>query len=127
MRVDGAHARHRYRLVGMNDYAGWQPEPLPAGRVILEQLRREQLVRELALELSDGHRLYGRVLSPVAGCIGCDDTLVFIEDETRWAIVHPTWKGGAERPPWPVCDVFDAAMPRSEMVEHADHADTAHS
>ncbi|MEZ5379667.1 MAG: hypothetical protein R2733_24425 [Acidimicrobiales bacterium] len=102
----------------MSSYIDWQPDPLPAGWRILDQPRRQQLVRELAVELSSGHRLFGQVLSPVAGCIGCDDTLVFVEDETRWAIVHPTWKGGSEQPPWPHCEVFDAAMPRSAMTSH---------
>ena len=92
---------------------------------MLDERRRAQLIDELTLELSNGHRLFGQVLSPVAGCIGCDDTLVFVEDETRWAIVHTTWKGGAERPPWPDSKVFDAAMPLAVMAAHAEHVDTS--
>jgi len=108
----------------VSDYTDWRPDPIPAGWRLLDSDRRDQLGRELAAELTSGHPLFGLVLTPVAGCIGCDDTLVFVEDETRWAIVHPTWRGSAEPPPWPNCEVFDAALPRDEMTEHAEHVDT---
>lgn len=51
----------------MTDYADWQSRPVPAGWNVLDQRRRTQLVKELTLELSNGHRLFGQVLSPVAG------------------------------------------------------------
>jgi hypothetical protein len=62
--------------------------------------QRTTLEREARVEIGPGHELYGREFSALARCSGCDSILFRLDDET-WAIVHLTWKGEQEMPPWP--------------------------
>lgn len=58
--------------------------------------------RELARELAVGHPLFGLPMRTVARRQDCDDVLFAIEDGTgRFAVVHLTWIGGTDQPPWP--------------------------
>ncbi len=59
----------------------------------------EVLVRELGRELTLGHELYGRVVRVVARALPQDDVLVELLDGV--ALVHLTWRGAPEPPPWP--------------------------
>ena len=60
----------------------------------------KRLVAELERKVQLGHELAGRKLVPVAKCGVCDDA-VFCLDDGTWSIVHLTWSGQAESPPWP--------------------------
>jgi hypothetical protein len=71
--------------------------------------QREALRAELAEELSAGHVLHDRELIIVARSEANDDVLVALDDGT-WALVHLTWRGTAERAPWPTTVVFSAVM-----------------
>ncbi len=64
-----------------------------------------QLARELQLELSPGHPLYGLELIPIARSVRADDVLFRLPD-SRVAAVHLTWKGGPEEPPWPSSVIY---------------------
>ncbi len=105
----------------MSDYADWEPDPLPEGWDLIPDDRRPTFRGEIERELSRGHELFGMTLTPVAACVGCDDTLFFVEDLTRWAVVHLTWSRSAEPPPWPDTMVFDGRLPRAAMAKHAEH------
>ena len=69
--------------------------PPPGGRRRLRALRRE-----LAKEVGPGHPLAGRRWRIVAQCRAGDDVLLVLADG-RSALVHLTWSGRRERPPWP--------------------------
>jgi hypothetical protein len=101
-----------------DDYAGWRPQPLPQGWELLSSERRDQVAAELVAELSEGHVLHGKRLFAVARCVACDHTLVRTADE-EWAIVHVTYRGSTEPPPWPSTTVFDARLPREALAAHA--------
>lgn len=57
----------------------------------------EEVSREVAAE---GHPLSGRQFNVIARCGACDEVLVRLDDESH-ALVHPTWSGKMESPPWP--------------------------
>ncbi|MFK8845185.1 hypothetical protein [Streptomyces sp. Ac-502] len=60
------------------------------------------LERELHRELPPGHPLYGLRVRAVARCEACDDVLFAVIDRPfRWSVVHLTWSGRQEQPPWP--------------------------
>lgn len=70
--------------------------------------QRESLSAELAKELSVGHVLHGSAFSIVARSNANDDILIKVDDDGTWALVHLTWRGSRERPPWPQAVVFSA-------------------
>lgn len=90
-----------------SDDADWVAEQLPEGWDLLSNNAGAAFQVELDRELSSGHELFGLTLTPVATCVGCDETLFFVEDLGAWALVHLTWRQSAEPPPWPdsVCGV----------------------
>ena len=55
-----------------------------------------QLARELKLELSPGHPLYGLEPIPIARSARADDVLFRLPD-SRVAAVHLSWRGGPRR------------------------------
>lgn len=63
--------------------------------------QRWALERELVAELSPEHPLVGYPGGVVARAQASDDVLLLLEDG-RWAIVHLTWRGAPESPPWPM-------------------------
>lgn len=55
---------------------------------------------ELDSELSVGHALYRVPVDVRARCGGCDEVLLSVVDGT-FALVHLTWSGRPEKPPYP--------------------------
>jgi hypothetical protein len=73
------------------------------GQVEVQQ--RIILGAELGPEVSVGHVLYGRTSTVIARSQASDDVLVALED-SRWAVVHLTWRRAPETAPWPSTTVF---------------------
>lgn len=78
-----------------------------------EARQREALHFELTAEVDPGHVLHGRSFVVVARSQAQDDILIAMEDGT-WALVHVTWRGASETPPWPRTMIFDSL---SEAIE----------
>jgi hypothetical protein len=72
-----------------------------------EQDQREAMLAELAKEMTDGHPLHGYAPTVRARCQACDDVVVQLAGG-RWALVHLTWSGKAETPPWPRTTFYDS-------------------
>ncbi|AVT28276.1 MULTISPECIES: hypothetical protein [unclassified Plantactinospora] len=72
-----------------------------------EQRQVQEISTELVQETSRGHPLYGVAFTVVGRSDATDDVLLRVGD--RWALVHLTWSGTAELPPWPSCAFFDSA------------------
>jgi len=68
----------------------WRPDPSAASVTL----------RELVAEVSAGHPLHRLPVDVRARCGGCDDVMVSVVDGT-FALVHLTWSGHPEQPPWP--------------------------
>lgn len=96
----------------------WPSDELPAGWVELTDRESGSYKRELKKELARKHILFGRGLTPVAKCIGCDEVLIDIANELMWALVHVTWRRALEKAPQPMTTVFGQALPYDEMVHH---------
>lgn len=80
----------------------WTPEPLPEPWLVLPEERRPGFTAELAKEVTAGHALSGEVVIPIAKCGHCDSVVFSVERQPlRWALVHLTWSGRSESPPWP--------------------------
>jgi len=77
----------------------WYPiNDVPAARTLAD---------ELACELSDGQLLFGVAVEAVARRADRDDVLFRLLDGSgRLAVVHLTWRGQAEPPPWPVAALY---------------------
>jgi len=89
------------------------------GRDIDDEARREILVRELRLEVGEGHTLFGAHPTAVASCQHCDDVILEL-DNGQFAVVHLVWQG-PQCAPWPDTDVledWDAVVAR--VLEHED-------
>ncbi|MCU1464801.1 MAG: hypothetical protein JWM72_729 [Actinomycetia bacterium] len=52
------------------------------------------------LEVGPAHELFGNGFRALAACAGCDRVVFMLDDESR-AMVHLTWTGHVESPPWP--------------------------
>jgi hypothetical protein len=52
------------------------------------------------LEVGPAHELFGHGFRALAACAGCDRVVFMLDDESR-AMVHLTWTGHVESPPWP--------------------------
>lgn len=70
----------------------WQPAGPDRERL------RDEVLREIPAE---GHVLSRRGFEVIARCDACDEVLLRLDDESQ-ALVHPTWSGQAESPPWPM-------------------------
>lgn len=77
---------------------GWTPVADVA------EAARTAVVRELARELGRRHSLHGRCVALAA--VGPDDDILVSLDDGRVAVVHLTWRGAVEPPPWPEVVVF---------------------
>jgi hypothetical protein len=65
--------------------------------------------REVQVELSQGHALFGIPLRAVGCSWVCDDVLFEIRDGSgRFAVVHIAWTRRAEPPPWPISTVYES-------------------
>ena len=63
--------------------------------------------RQLKLELSSGHELYGVPVKLIGRHGGCDDALFeFLDDSGQVAVVHLTWARRPETPPWPATAIY---------------------
>ncbi|MFC8192715.1 hypothetical protein ACFUMH_13750 [Cellulomonas sp. NPDC057328] len=58
------------------------------------------VLREIQSELGPDHELFGQVVRVEARYGPSDDVVVSLTDGT-FALVHPTWRGAVEAPPWP--------------------------
>ena len=63
------------------------------------------LVAELVAELRPGHALHG-IGATALGARADQDDVLFALDDGRVAVVHLTWAGSRERPPWPGTRVY---------------------
>lgn len=82
--------------------------------------RAEALLREVQIELSPGHPLYGAKLTAIAVSRLADDVLFLLEDG-RVTNVHLTWRGGAERNPWPKHRIHASFGEWAQQVMIPDH------
>ena len=76
----------------------------------------EKLRTELLRELSVGHVLHGADLSVVARALPQDEVVVETTDG-RVGLVHMTWSGQREPPPWPTTDLLDSAEHLEQTIE----------
>lgn len=81
-----------------------------------EDQEAEQLRTELLRELSIGHVLHGADLRVVARALPQDEVVVETTDG-RVALVHVTWSGHKESPPWPTTDLLNSAEHLEQTVE----------
>jgi hypothetical protein len=66
-----------------------------------EQQQMRAVTSELLREASAGHPLYGVAFTVIGLSTARDDVLLKVHD--RWVLVHLTWSGKPEVPPWPTC------------------------
>lgn len=79
------------------------------------QDQRRALVAECRRELARGHELYGRIETAVARCSGCDDVVFRLRGDTGFALVHLTWRGKREEPPYPHATVLPTFLALERM------------
>jgi hypothetical protein len=82
--------------------------------------RAEALLREVRIELSPGHPLYGADLAAIAVSRIADDAL-FRLDDGRVAKVHLTWSRAAEQKPWPSHRIYASFEEWAQQVMIPDH------
>lgn len=76
---------------------------------ICDKHEAHSLAQELQHELSFGHPLACTSLTVIGRCSAWDDIVVSIDDgTTQVAIVHLTWSGKYETPPWPSTTFFES-------------------
>ncbi len=102
---------------------GWEPRSLSEPWYIAPVDGRATLERELRAEVAPGHPLHGQHVAAVARCAGCDDVAFRLEGSPvpRWAIVHLTWSGKPDRPPWPDADLFDSFDGVGQHIAQHEH------
>jgi hypothetical protein len=81
---------HNTRAVPALPEPWWRPDTSIAASTL----------RELGAEVSAGHPLHQLMVDIRARCGGCDEVMVSVLDGT-FALVHLTWSGHAEHPPFP--------------------------
>ncbi|KQR08432.1 hypothetical protein [Cellulomonas sp. Leaf334] len=62
---------------------------------------RARILAELHRELGESHELFDQVVRVEAFFEASDDVIVSLVDHT-FALVHPTYSGRRETPPWPL-------------------------
>lgn len=80
-----------------------------------QQAEAERLAHELAAELNDGHQLYGEPTRVIATSDERDDIMITRPD--GFAIVHLTWRGEAERNPWPLVVYYHSVAAAQAAVD----------
>ncbi|WP_395111712.1 hypothetical protein [Actinomadura sp. SCN-SB] len=106
----------------------WCPDPDiedQPWKVVEDTERAWNITIELGTEIAVGHALHGRDLTVWLACNACDDTLVRIDDRQaqvgvtpyQCAIVHPTWSGHAEHPPWPSTPLYSNSRQALDHLE----------
>ena len=91
----------------------WQP---------LSAERAESFLRELHRELDRQHPLFGVSLLPVAHSGAADDVL-FQRNDGQFVMVHLTWSGRVEAPPWPDQQLYANWENWAEQVMRPEHDD----
>lgn len=74
------------------------------------------VLREIEVELRPDHELAGRIARVEARFRPSDDVVVSLTDGT-FALVHPTWKGSMEAPPWPTSIRLGGAAAASQAID----------
>lgn len=89
-------------------------EPL---RDVRSQAREAEGLRaELLRELGIGHVLHGADLRVIARALPQDEVIVETADG-QVALVHMTWSGHAESPPWPTTELLNSAKQLEQAIE----------
>jgi hypothetical protein len=86
----------------------------------LDPERAEALLREVQIELSPGHPLYGARLTAIAVSRLADDVLFLLVDG-RVSNVHLTWSRTAERKSWPSHRIYASFEEWAQQVMIPDH------
>ena len=98
----------------------WLEPWYPLGPEDAERVRAFE--RELALEVAPGHRLAGIPVEAFGKRDDCEDVLFRLTDGSgRLAVVHLTWTGKRDQPPWPLTELFDGEADWVERGLRADH------
>ncbi|MCX5064765.1 hypothetical protein OOJ91_02620 [Micromonospora lupini] len=71
-----------------------------------ERQLQQALLAELLTELAAGHPLHGQPITVIAKSEVSDDIVVGLP-AGRFALIHLTWKGASETPPWPKTEFYD--------------------
>ena len=86
----------------------------------------ETFQRELRLELSTSHELYGIPVKLIGRHGGSDDALFELLDGSgRVAVVHLTWAKSRERPPWPGAIIYESLEAWAEQRMRPEHEEWA--
>lgn len=91
-------ARARRRLDDRDRSQQRSDEPIEW--TLLPGARAQHYAEEAIVEIAPGHELAGHEFTAVSTCPACDDVLFRVGDGS-FVIVHLTWSGEQERPPWP--------------------------
>ncbi|MFJ4233346.1 hypothetical protein [Cellulosimicrobium cellulans] len=73
------------------------------------------MLSEIELELSPGHELAGQIVRVEARFWPSDGVVFSLVDGTS-ALVHPTWTGHVEQPPWPESTRLGDAVAAAEAI-----------
>jgi hypothetical protein len=77
---------------------------------------------ELSRELGPGHVLARVPIEAFGKRDDCDDVLFRLKDGSgRFAVVHLTWTGKQDQPPWPATELFDSEADWIERGLRPDH------
>jgi hypothetical protein len=80
------------------------------------------LVAELQKEVAPDHPLYQFEAVAIGQRCDCDDVLFFLPHRTpRFAVVHLTWSGKAERTGWPTTTFYESFDDWVVRCMQADH------
>ena len=74
------------------------------------------LARELASEPKPGHPLFGQAWTIVARARPRDEVVVTTDSDVY--LVHLTWAGVREQPPWPSTTAFKSAAEFEEEIRY---------
>lgn len=98
-----------------------EPRPLPEPWVVVPAPEtRAALERQLRVEVSEGHLLFGKTVTAVARCSVCDEVLFSVDKDPAWfAQVHLTWRQAPETPPWPWSERL--TMPLADSLTDHSH------
>jgi hypothetical protein len=76
--------------------------------------------REALREIAPGHELHALGLTAVAKCATYDDAVFRVSDDT-FAVVHLTWTGKPDAPPWPRTTRLGSFMAVESTMDRHDH------
>ena len=86
----------------------------------------DKIQRQLRLELSPSHELYGVPVKLIGRHGGSDDALFELLDGSgRVAVVHLTWAKSQERLPWPVTTIYESLEAWAEQWMRPEHEEWA--